>query len=132
MQVRPRRVRVLALVLLLASGCGRLFGEKIPAATGPDDIKRVTFEVVARENRCEPAVLAADREGRAILLNFKVTSVGKQHVFLIPDLDVRVTVRAGTEVLIPVLLERSGVYQYGCTGLRWLGPFDSKGKLAIK
>jgi len=120
------------MVLALAAGCGRLFAEKTPTATAPDDVKRVTFEIVARDNRCEPATLAADREGRALMIIFKVNSVAKQHVFLIPDLGVRKTVPAGTEVTIPVVAERSGIYEFGCTGLKWLGPFDSKGKLAIK
>jgi len=34
-----------------------------------------------------------------------------------------------------VLAERSGIFQYGCTGSTFfgtLGPLDSKGKLAIK
>jgi hypothetical protein len=120
------------MVVALAAGCGRLLAERTPTAAAPDDVKRVTFEIAARENRCEPAVLAADREGRALLITFKVNSVGKQHWFIIPDLDVRKTIPAGTEVSIPVVVERSGIYEYGCTGLRWLGLLDSKGKLAIK
>jgi hypothetical protein len=120
------------MALLLASGCMHFYSERVPVATAPEDIKRVTFEIVARDNRCEPAVLAADREGRAILITFKVTSVGREHAFLIPDLDVRKMIPAGTEVSIPVRVERSGIYEYGCTGLRWLGPLDFKGKLAIK
>jgi hypothetical protein len=120
------------MVVALAAGCGRLFAERTPTAAAPDDVKRVTFEIVARENRCEPAVLAADREGRAILITFKVNSVGKQHWFIIPDLGVRMRIPAGTEVSIPVVVEWSWLYEYGCTAHRWLGPFDSKGKLAIK
>lgn len=123
---------VLTAVLLLLAGCQGLFAERMPAAAAPEDVKRVTIEVVARDNRCEPSILAADREGRALLIIFKVISVGKQHAFLIPDLDVRVTVPAGAEVVIPVPAEKSGIYQYGCTGLKWLGPLDAKGKLAIK
>jgi hypothetical protein len=122
---------VLMLVLWLAVGCG-LLAENTPKVTAPDDIKRITFEIVARNNRCEPTVLAADREGRSLLINFKVNSVGKQHWFIIPELHVRKTVPAGTEVTIPVVAEWSGIFEYGCTGLRWLGPSDSKGKLAIK
>ena len=127
-----QRAGALVMVVALAAGCGRLLAEKTPTAAAPDDVKRVTFEIVARANRCEPAVLAADREGRALLIIFKVNGVGKQHWFIIPDLDVRKTIPAGTEVSIPVVVERSGIYEYGCTGLRWLGPLDSKGKLAIK
>lgn len=127
-----QRGGILVLLLALASGCGSLFAEKTPKAAAPENVKRVTFEIVARNNRCEPAVLAADREGRALLINFKVNSVGKQHWFLIPELEVRKTIPAGTEVTIPVVAERSGIFEYACTGLRWLGPFDSKGKLAVK
>lgn len=130
--MNPRNAWILGVVLGLAVGCGRLFAERLPPGTAPENVQRLTFEVVARDNRCEPAILAADREGRAVLITFKVTSVGKQHVFLIPDLGVRVTIPAGTEVSVPVLIERSGIYQYGCTGLRWLTPLAAKGKLAIK
>jgi hypothetical protein len=119
-------------VALLAAGCGRLLGDKTPTATAPADVKRVTFEIVARENQCEPSVLAADRGGRALLIVFRVTSVGKRHTFLVPDLDIRKTVQAGAEATIPVLADRSGIYPYACTGLPWIGPLDSKGKLAIR
>ena len=127
-----QRAGVLVMLLVLAAGCGRLLAERTPRAVAPDDIRRLTFEIVARDSRCEPAVLAADREGRALLINFKVNSVGKQHWFIIPDLGVRKTIPAGNEVTIPVVVEQSGIYEYGCTGLRWLGPLDSKGKLAIR
>ena len=130
-RVNPQRAGILVLALVLAAGCGWL-AERTPRASAPDDVKRITFEIVARNNRCEPAVLAADREGRAVLITFKVNSVGKQHWFIIPDLMVRKTIPAGTEVSIPVVAEWSGIFEYGCTGLRWLGPFDSKGKLAIR
>ncbi len=123
---------ILVPVLVLASGCGLLLPERTPKATGTEELKRVTFEIVARNNRCEPVVLAANREGRALLINFKVNSVGKQHWFIIPELDVRKTIPAGSEVTIPVVAEWSGIFEYGCTGLRWLGPLDSKGKLAIR
>jgi len=121
----------LGVALWLAAGCGWLV-ESTPRAAAPDDVRRVSFAIVARENRCEPAVLAADREGRSLLISLTVNSVGKQHWFIIPDLQVRKTIPAGTEVTIPVLAESSGIFEYGCTGSRWLGPFDSKGKLAIK
>jgi hypothetical protein len=125
-------VAILAVVLLLLPGCGRLFGEHVPAATGAEDVKRAAFEIVARGNQCEPEVLAADREGRAILITFKVTSVGKEHYFLIPDLGVRKVIPTDMEVSILVRVERSGIYQYGCTGSRWLLPWSSKAKLAIR
>lgn len=132
MPVNPRRAWVLGVALGLMVGCGGLFGERVPPATAPEDVRRLVFEVVARDNRCEPAVLAADREGRALLITFAVTSVGKPHWFLIPDLDVRVRIPADSRVSIPVLVERSGIYAYGCTGSRWLTPLSSKGKLAIR
>jgi hypothetical protein len=122
----------LALLVILFTGCASLFADRAPRATAPADVKRVTFEIVARDNRCEPAILAADREGKAILITFQVTSVGKEHKFLIPDLEVRKTVPDGTMVSIPVLVDRSGIYKYACTGLSWIGPFAAKGKLAIK
>ncbi|HSD49996.1 MAG TPA: hypothetical protein VLG48_01215, partial [Candidatus Methylomirabilis sp.] len=78
------------------------------------------------------SVLAVDREGGATLITFQVTSVGKQHVFSISDLDVRMTLPEGMMVSIPVLAERSGIYDYACTGMSWIGPFTAKGKLAIK
>jgi len=88
--------------------------------------------VVARENRCEPSVMAADRGGRAAILTFQVTSVGKDHFFLIPGLGVRQNVPAGTTAAIQVLAGRSGVYDVACTSQRWIGPFATTGKLAIK
>ncbi len=123
----------LSLVMMaLLPGCASLFGDRVPSGNVPAGVKRVTFEVVARDSRCEPSVLAVDREGGAILITFQVTSVGKQHVFIISDLDVRMTVPEGMMVSIPVLAERSGIYDYACTGQRWIGLFTSKGKLAIK
>jgi hypothetical protein len=98
----------------------------------PADVQRVAFEVVARNNQCEPSVLAADRQGRALLITFQVTSVGKQHIFQIPELNVRTTLPADTQVSLPVLVERSGIYWYGCNSFPWLGPLAAKGKLAIK
>lgn len=132
MQVQRGHGVAILIVMVLGAGCGRLFADRTPAATAPADVRRVTFDILARDNRCEPAVLAADREGRALLITFHVTSAGKRHVFQIPDLGVRTTVPAGTEVSIPVIADRSGIYSYGCTGLAWLGPLDARGKLAIK
>ena len=123
---------IIVLGVVLAAGCGSMFADRVPRASVPPDVKRATFEIVARDNRCEPSVLAADRQGGAILITFQVTSVGKQHMFLIPDLNVRTTVPDGTMVSIPVLADRSGIYKYACTGLSWIGPFDAKGRLAIK
>ena len=117
---------------VLMAGCGALFADRTPSLNAPADIRRVTFEIVARGNRCEPSVLAVDREGRAILITFQVTSVGKEHVFRIPDLDIRKTVPADTVVSIPVVADRSGIYQYACGGSAWLGLLHAKGKLAIR
>jgi len=116
----------LVLCMTLAVGCGRFLGDRVPPASAPAEVKRVTFEIVARENRCEPSVLAADRGGGSLLITLRVTSVGKQHVFLVPDLNIRWTIPPDTEVLIPVVADRSGIYQYGCTGLPWLGPLDAR------
>jgi hypothetical protein len=117
---------------VLSAGCSSLFGDRAPISSAPADVKRVTLEIVARDNRCEPSVLAVDRGGRAILITFQVTSAGKEHVFRIPDLDIRRRVPEGTMVSIPVLADRSGIYQYACGGSVWLGLFHAKGKLAIK
>ncbi len=124
--LRSTWVVVLWMAVLMA-GCK----DRVPIANVPAGVKGVTFEVVARGNRCEPSVPAVDREGGAILITFQVTSVGKKHVFLISDLDVRMTVPEGMMVSIPVLADRSGIYDYACTG-PWIGLFTAKGKLAIK
>lgn len=129
------RVRVWSLslvMMILLLGCASLFGDRMPSGNVPAGVKRVSFEVVARGNRCEPSVLAVDREGGAVLITFQVMSVEKQHIFLISDLDVRVTVPEDMMVSVPVLADRSGIYTYACTGLPWIGLFTAKGKLAIK
>jgi hypothetical protein len=126
-----RRALPVILVLLVA-GCGRLLGDHVPSGTTPAGIKQITFEVVARNGQCEPSVLAADREGRALLITLRVTSVGKTHKFLIPGLNVRKTIPAGMQVSISVIADRSGIYEYACTSLPWIGPFTAEGKLAIR
>jgi hypothetical protein len=118
--------------ILLAAGCARLFPDRTPVMVTPAEVKRHTFEVVARENRCEPSMLAVDREGRAAILTFQVTSIGKEHFFLIPDLYVRVKIPAGTTATVQVLADRSGIYELACNSQRWIGPFATEGKLAIK
>lgn len=124
-----RSVWVVVLwMAVLTAGCK----DRMPVANVPAGVKRVTFEVVARDGRCEPSVLAVDREGGAILITFQVTSVGKQHIFSISGLDVRMTVPEGMMVSVPMLADRSGIYEYACTGLPWVGLFAAKGKLAIK
>jgi len=118
--------------ILLAEGCARLFPERTPVMVTPAEVKRHTFDLVARDNRCEPSVLAVDREGRAAILTFQVTSIGKDHFFLIPDLYVRVSVPAGTTTTVQVLADRSGIYDLACNSQRWIGLFATEGKLAIK
>lgn len=126
---------ILAGLVALTAGCGPLFADRAPLTTMPEGIRRVTFEIVARENRCEPSVLAVDREGRAILIMFQVTSVERPHVFLIPELGIRKRIPVGEPVSVPVLAERSGIFPYGCTGSTFfgtLGPLTSQGKLAVR
>ncbi len=125
------RAGLLVGVLLLAAGCGLTADKPIPESR-PAKLKEVPFEIVAKDNQCQPSKLAPDREGRSILMVFQVSSVGKSHRFLIPDLDVRVTIPAGTQVTIPVVADRGGVFEYACTWSAWILPWTAKGKLAIK
>ena len=120
------------LFCLVLAGCGSWFKDHQQDRVASAEARRVQVEVVARDNRCEPAVLAVDREGRAVQILFRVTSVGKEHHFLIPGLGVRQTIRAGATVEVPVVVEQSSIYEYACTSLRWIGPLTSTGKLAIK
>lgn len=113
-------------------GCGWLFRDRMPDSVSPAEVKRVTVNVVARDNRCEPSVLAVDRDGRAVMLMFQVASVGKEHIFLIPKLSVRRKVPADSTLEIPLLADRSGIYEYACNSQPWIGPFATTGKLAIK
>ncbi len=125
------RAGVLVGAVLLTAGCGLTADRPLPGSM-PANLKRITFEIVAKGNQCQPSVLAADREGRSVLITFQVTSVGKAHRFLIPGLDVRTTVPAGTQVAIPVVAERGGIYSYACTSSPWITPLTATGKLAIK
>jgi hypothetical protein len=104
----------------------------MPEQLIPAEARKVTFELMAQDNRCEPSVLAADRGGRALAITLMVTSVGKEHVFLIPAYDIRQTIPAQTTVSIPVVALYSGIYEYACTSLPWIGPFTAVGKLAVK
>jgi hypothetical protein len=117
--------------MLLAAGCELLADKPVPESR-PAKLKQITFEIVASDNRCQPSVLAADREGRSILIIFQVSSVGKSHRFLIPDMGVRATIPAGTQVAIPVVADRAGILDYACTWSAWILPLTAKGKLAIK
>ncbi len=120
------------ILVLSVAGCARWFADHVPTEGIPAGMKQITFEIIARDNRCEPSVLALDREGRALLITFQVTSVGKMHKFLIPNLGVRKTIPAGGQVSIPVIADRSGIYEYACTSHPWIGPFTAEGKLAIR
>ncbi|HTU03696.1 MAG TPA: hypothetical protein VMG58_17820, partial [Candidatus Sulfotelmatobacter sp.] len=114
---------------ILAVGCA----ERMPPTPPSGDvIKRETFEIVARDNRCTPEVLAADRGGRSVLITLQVTSVGKGHWFLIPDGDVRRWVPAGMQLTIPFVVEASVVVKYACASSRWITPFTHTGKLAVR
>jgi len=126
------RWMVVPLVALLATGCGSLFGEHVPSSATSQEVKRVTFQIVARDGRCEPAVLAADREGRGLLVVFTVTSVGGDHYFLVSDVGIRKLVPAGTQAEISYLADRSGIFDMACTSSRIMTPLTAKGKLAIK
>jgi len=130
--VQRTRAIVVLSAMLLTGGCGWLFSDRTPAGVSPAEVKQVTIEVIARGNRCEPAVMAVDREGRAVMVTFQVSSVGQEHVFLIPDLSVRRRVSADSRVDIRVLADRSGIYEYACNSQPWIGPFVTTGKLAIK
>jgi hypothetical protein len=123
-------MRALVFMTVLLAGCRA--AEYTPPASLPSTVKHLAFEVVARDNACHPEVLAVDRQGGGAVVTFQVTSVGKRHTFLIPDLGVRRTVPAGTRVDIPVLVERSGIHEYACAPGRWVSPFTTTGKLAIK
>lgn len=123
---------LLVLVALASGGCARLWGERLPRSTASADTRQVTFEVVAQGGRCEPGVLAADREGRALLITFRVKSPGGAHYFLVPEAGIRKQVPAAGELEIPWLADRSGIYEYACASSRWIGPFTPTGKLAVK
>jgi hypothetical protein len=117
---------------LLVPGCSGMFADRMPDTVNPAEARRVTIEVLARDNRCEPAVVAVDRQGRAVMIMFQVSSVGKEHLFLIPDLSVRRRVPADSRLEIQILADRSGVHEYACTSQPWIGPFATTGTLAIK
>jgi plastocyanin domain-containing protein len=126
------RAMVALSVLVAAGGCGWLFPDRMYPVLRPADVKQVAVEVVARGNRCEPAVLAVDREGRAVLVTFQVATVGKEHVFLIPDLHVRRRIPADSRADIELLADRSGIYEFACNSQPFIGPFVATGKLAVK
>ncbi len=129
-----RRVRAWfpSIVAITMMGCAGLFPESSPPTGAPAGVKRVSFTLVARDFRCEPSVMAVDREGRSALVKVTVRSEGARHVFTIPDLAIRRYVQPGEETTVEFLAERSGVFSFGCTRLPVITPLDHKGKLAIK
>ena len=128
-----RRIWTIGLVAaLLVTGCSRIFGKHVPPSLTSTQVKQVSFQIIARGGRCEPAVLAADREGGALLILFEVTSVGGDYFFLVSDVGIRKLVPAGMRVEIPYLADRSGIFEIACTSSRIMTPFTRTKKLAIK
>ncbi|MDE2483868.1 MAG: cupredoxin domain-containing protein [candidate division NC10 bacterium] len=121
-----------ALFVAVLTGCATLFPEISPPAGIPAEAKRLSFTMIARDHRCEPSVIAVDREGRSALVQVTIRSEGVEHVFSIPDLEVRRYIEPGREVTVEFLAERSGIFEFGCTRFPWISPLDHKGKLAIK
>lgn len=117
---------------MVMTGCATVFPEISPPAGIPAEAKRLSFTMTARNYRCEPSVIAVDREGRSALVTVAIRSDGARHVFSIPDLEVRRYLEPGQEATVEFLAERSGVFAFGCTRFPWISPLDHKGKLAIK
>lgn len=109
-----------------------LFPELSPPSGIPAEAKRLSFTMVARNHRCEPSVLAVDREGRSVLVRINIRSDGAGHVFSIPELEVRRYLESNQEATVEFLAERSGIFEFGCTRFPWISPLDHKGKLAIR
>lgn len=128
--VKSRLLTGLLVLSLLA--CTRLFPDRAPPAKAPSGVKRVSFEVVARDDACSPSVIAVDREGRSVLIALTFRSEGKRHVISIPDWGVRKYLNLGEEATVEFLAERSGIYEFGCGSSPLLTPFSWKGKIAIK
>ena len=114
------------------TGCANLFPEIFPPTGAPPDVKKLSFSMVARNYRCEPSVLAVDREGRSALVKLTVRSEGARHIFSIPDFEIRRFLEPGKETTVEFLAERSGIFSFGCTRFPLITPLDQKGKLAIK
>ena len=122
---------------LLVAGCGKvfpLFPERTPSLRAGEGQKEARFRIVAKDYACDPSVIAIDRDGRAIKVVFTVASVGKEHIFAIPDLEIRRTIPAGEESTIEFVADRSGIYEFGCSRFPtlWMNPLEKRGKLAIK
>lgn len=126
------RVWPFATTAMILTGCTMLFPEISPPAGIPTEAKRLSVMMIARDYRCEPSVIAVDREGRSALVQVTIRSDGARHIFSIPDLNVRRYIEPGQEITVEFLAERSGIFAFGCTRFPWISPFDHKGKLAIK
>jgi plastocyanin domain-containing protein len=123
--------------LLAAAGCGKvfpLFPEQAPSLRAGEGLKEAKIRIQAKDYACDPSVIALDRDGRALKVIFTVTSIGAEHVFLIPDLDIRRTIPAGQESTIEFVADRSGIFEFGCSRFPslWMNPLEKRGKLAIK
>lgn len=122
----------LASSVMVLTGCAMLFPETVPPAGAPAEAKRLSFTMIARNYRCEPSIIAVDREGRSVLVTVTIRSDGARHVFSIPDLEIRRYLEPNQETTVEFLAERSGVFDFGCTRFPLITPLDHKGKLAIK
>lgn len=129
---RDRGTWLWLLLVVSVTGCASLFPESSPPTGAPASAKRLSFAMVARNYRCEPSVMAVDREGRSALVRVTVRSDGVRHIFSIPDMGIRRYLEPGQEATVEFLAERSGVFDFGCTRFPVITPLDHKGKLAIK
>ncbi|MDD5559298.1 cupredoxin domain-containing protein [Candidatus Methylomirabilis sp.] len=123
---------LLASSVMVLTGCATLFPDTDHPAGAPPEAKRLSFTMIARNYRCEPSVIAIDREGRSALVKVTIRSEGARHVFSIPDLEIRRYLDPDQEATVEFLAERSGVFEFGCTRFPWISPLDHKGKLAIR
>lgn len=121
-----------AMCVMALAGCVTLLPESVPFAGAPAEAKRLSFTMIARNYRCEPSVIAVDREGRSAVVKITIRSDGAGHIFSIPDLEIRRSIGPDQEVTVEFLAERSGVFEFGCTRFSLMTPLDHKGKLAIK
>lgn len=132
-----RLVAVACAASLVGAACGKvfpLFPEKAPPLRAGEGLKQANVRIVAKDYACDPSIIAIDRDGRALLVSLSVASVDKEHVFAIPDLDIRRTIPAGEETTIEFVANRSGIFEFGCSRFPalWMNPLEKRGKLAIK
>jgi len=126
------------LALVLAAGCQKkifpLFPDGAPSLRAGEGLQEAKLRILAKDYACDPKVIALDRDGRAMKVSFTVVSVGKEHIFSIPDLNIRRTIPANQESTIEFVADRSGIFEYGCSRFPslWMNPLESRGKLAIK